>query len=90
MVDRDDRQLRTIAFYRDLNCGLVESGVDVVYWDRVVRVRRIATHIAHNAELAVGRLEALQVDEWWDWLGQVDAVDEDVGLDNLGVGAGSL
>lgn len=49
-------------------------------------ISSVTTDIAYDAQLAVGRLEALHVDERWDRLGEVDAVDEDVGLDDLWVG----
>lgn len=52
-----------------------------------MRVRSIAANIAHDAELAVRRLEALDVDERRDRLGQVDTVDEYIGIDNLRVWA---
>ena len=47
----------------------------------------VTADIAHNAELAVGRLEALDVDERRDGLGKVNAVYEEVALDDLRVGA---
>ncbi len=69
---------------------LVESGVDVVDGNGVVGVGCVAADIADDAELAVGRLEALAVDKGRDGLGEVDAVDEDVRLDDLGVRAVTL
>lgn len=90
MVDRDDTQRRPIALNIDLDSRLVERGVDVVDGDGVVGVRRIAANIADHAELAARRLEALAVDKGRDGLGQVDAVDEDVRLDDLGVRAVAL
>jgi hypothetical protein len=90
MVDGDDRQLRAIAWYRNVHSGLIECGVDVVDGNRVVWVCGVAAHITDNAQLALRRLEALLVDKGRDGLGQVDAVDEDVGLDDLGVWAIAL
>ena len=90
VVDGDDRELRPVALDIDLDSGLVECGVDVVDRDGVVGVRGVAAHVADNAELAVGALEALAVDEGRDGLGKVDAVDEDVRLDDLGVRAVAL
>lgn len=55
-----------------------------------MRVRGVTAHVADDAQPAVGRLEALLVDERWDGLGEVDAVDEDVRLDDLGVRAVAL
>ena len=48
-----------------------------------MRVCRVARDIADDGELARGRCEGLRVDEGWNLGGQVDAVDEDVGLDDL-------
>ena len=90
VVDRDDRQRRPVALNIDLDSGLVECGVDVVDGDRVVGVRCVAANIADNAKLAVGALEALAVNKGRDGLGEVDAVDEDVRLDDLGVRAVAL
>jgi hypothetical protein len=90
VVDGDDRQPGTVALNRNANSRLVECSVDVVDGDGVVRVGRVAADIADDAEPAAGRLEALLVDEWWDRLGEVDAVDKDVRLDDLGVWAFAL
>lgn len=85
VVNRDDTQRRPVALDLDLDGRLVKCSVDVVDGDRVVRVRRVAADIADNTELAARRLEALAVDKRRDGLGQVDAVDEYVRLDDLGV-----
>lgn len=50
----------------------------------------VAGDVADDAELAGGRLQALAVDKGRDGLGEVDAVDEDVRLDDLGVGPAAL
>lgn len=50
-------------------------------------VRRISRHIAHDAQLALGGLERVDVDKVRNLGGQVDAVDEDVALDDLLKGA---
>lgn len=55
-----------------------------------MRVRRVAANVADNAELALRRLQALLADERWDGLGEVDAVDKDVRLNDLGVWAVAL
>jgi hypothetical protein len=90
VVDRDDRQLGTITLNWNANGRLVEGGVDVVDRNGVVWVRCVAADIADDTEPAVGRLEALLVDEWWDGFGEVDTVDEDVWLDDLRVWAVAL
>lgn len=86
MVNRDDGQRGPVALDVNLDGGLVEGGVDVVDGDGVVRVGGVAADVADDAEVAAGALEALAVDKGRDGLGQVDAVDEDVRLDDLGVG----
>ena len=54
MVDADyaERDLTGTSWQLDRYSGFVESGVDIVDWDRVVRIRGIAGDIAHDAELA--------------------------------------
>ena len=90
MVDGDDGQGGPVAVDVDVDGGLVECGVDVVDGDGVVGVRCVAADVADDAQPAVGRLEALAVDKRRDGLGQVDAVDENVRLDNLWVRAVAL
>ena len=85
MVDGDDGQSRSVALDINPDGRLVEGGVDVVDGNGVVWVCGVAAHIADDTKLALGRLQALLVDEWRDRLGEVDAVDEDVRLDDLGV-----
>lgn len=85
MIDRDDRQPGAVALNGHPNGRLVKGSVDVVDGDRVVRVCGVAADVADDAQLALGRLQALLVDERWNGLGEVDAVDEDVRLDDLGV-----
>lgn len=83
MVDGDDGQPWPVALDLDLDCGLVKGCVDVVDGDRVVGVCGVAADIAHDAQLPAILLQALHVDEWRDRLGQVDAVDKDVAVDDL-------
>lgn len=90
MVDGNDRQPGSVALHLNRHRRLIKRRVDIVYGDGVVRVRRIAANVANNAELAAGLCELLLVDEGRDGLGQIDAVDENVALDDLGVGAGAL
>jgi len=71
----------------DGHSGSAEGRVDVVDGDRVVRVRGVARDVADDAQLAVGRGEGFRGDEGGDFGGEVDAVDEDVGLDDFLVGA---
>lgn len=52
-----------------------------------MRIRGVAADIAHDGELAVGGREAGAVHEGGDRVGQVDAIHEDIGLDDLGEGA---
>lgn len=85
VVDGDDGQSGAVALYVNLDGGLVEGGVDIVDGDGVVGVGGVAADVADNAELAAGALEALAIDEGRDGLGEVNAVDEDVRLDDLGV-----
>jgi len=90
MVDGDDGQSRSVALDMDTDGRLVEGGVDVVDGNGVVWVCGVAAHIADDAELALGRLQALLVDERRNRLGEVDAVDEHVRLDDLRVGSVTL
>ena len=90
MVDADDAEGQAVAALgqRDGDGGLAEGGVDVVDGDGVVRVGGVAGDVADDAEAAGGGGEGLGVDEGRDLGGEVDAVDEDVGLDDFLVGAG--
>ena len=55
-----------------------------------MRVCGVAANVTHDAQLTVGRLQALLADKRGDGLGEVDAVDEDVRLDDLRVGSMAL
>lgn len=82
MVDRDDGKWWSASHW-NWDCWLVEGGVDAVDWDWVVGVGGIAADINDNGQVALLGLERIGVDKWWNLGGQVDAVDENVGLDNL-------
>lgn len=64
----------------DGDSGLVEGGGDIVDRDGVVGVRRVSAHVANNGQSPIRRGQALDIDERRDLGGEVDAVDEDVGL----------
>jgi hypothetical protein len=85
VVDADDAQRQTVAALRERHwhCGLAEGGVDVVDGDGVVRVGGVARDIADNAQAARLSRQRLSVDEGRDLGGEVDAVDEDVRLNDL-------
>lgn len=79
MVDGDDAEWwSSLGFYGDSRLG--KERVDCVDWDRVVWIGRVAGNVADNAEFAVLRVEAFWADEWWDWVGEIDAVDKDLRL----------
>lgn len=85
MVYADDAQREVVGFRGkfDGNGWLVKRGVDVVNWDWVVWVGGVARNVAHNAQFAVWRSERGLVDEGWNLGREVDAVDKDIGLDDL-------
>src|SRR5690349_15291483 len=83
MIDGNDRQSWTVASYRHLDGGLVKSCVDIVDGNWVVWIGSITADIANYAESAVSRLQTFFVDKRRYGLGEVDAIDEDVGFDNL-------
>jgi hypothetical protein len=87
VINSDHAYPLPAALAHDGDRRLVERRVDVVDGDGVVRIRGVAADIAHDAEFAVGGREAGAVHERRDGVRQVDAVDEDVGLDDLGEGA---
>lgn len=90
VVDADDAQRQAVAalgqWHGNRRAG--EGGVDVVDGNRVVGVGGVARDVADDTEAARGGRERLCVNERRDLGGQVDAVDEDVGLDDLLVRAG--
>jgi hypothetical protein len=90
VVDADDTKRQVVAALgeRHGHGRLAEGGVDVVDGDRVVRVGGVAGDVADDAQAARLGGERLGVDEGRDLGGEVDAVDEDVGLDDLLVWAG--
>lgn len=85
MVDADDAQRQTVAALGESHghCGLGEGGVDVVDGDGVVRVGGVARDVADDAQATRLSRQRLGVDEGGDLGGEVDAVDEDVRLDDL-------
>lgn len=89
VVDTNDTQgqLAGAGWQLDRHCWFAESCVNVVDRDRVVWVGSVAGNIADHGELAVRSRERLWVDKWWDFRGEVNAVDEYVGLDDLSVRA---
>jgi hypothetical protein len=65
------------------NGRLLEGGVDGVDRDRVVGVGGVARNINNNGELAGRSSKGSSINEGGNRLRKVDAVDEDVGLDDL-------
>lgn len=90
VVDADHAQRQTVAALGegDGHGWLGEGGVDVVDGNGVVRVGGVAGDVADDAEAAGLGGQRLGVDEGRDLGREVDAVNEDVGLDDLLVGAG--
>lgn len=89
VVDADDAQRQTVAALGESHghCRLREGGVDVVDGDGVVGVSGVARDVADDAQAARLSGQRLGVDEGRDLGGEVDAVHEDVRLDDLLVGA---
>jgi hypothetical protein len=85
VVDADDAQWQTVAALGESHghCGLREGGVDVVDGDGVVGVSGVAGDVADDAQAARLSRQRLRVDERRDLGAEVDAVDEDVGLNDL-------
>ena len=96
VVDADDAQRQTVAALGESHghCGLRECGVDVVDGDGVVGVGGVAGNIADDAQAARLSRKRLGVDEGRNLGAEVDAVDEDVGLNDFlvrtGLGGGLL
>ena len=90
MVNADDAEGQVVAALgkRDGHCGLGEGGVDVVDGDGVVGVGGVAGDVADDAQAARIGGQRLGIDEGRDLGGEVDAVDEDIGLDDLLVRSG--
>jgi len=85
VVDADDAQRQTVAALREGHwyCGLAEGGVDVVDGDGVVGVGGVAGDVTDDAQAARLSRQRLGVDEGRDLGGEVDAVDEDIRLNDL-------
>lgn len=86
VVDADDRQGGAVDL--DGDGRLVEGGGDGVDGHGVEGVGGVGRDVADDGQLAAGAggLERLHVHEVGDLGGQVDAVDEDVALGDLGEG----
>lgn len=78
MIDRDDAEGWTGGCVDGDGRGGKE-GVDCVDWDWVVGVCGVAGDVADDGEGAGGGGEGGGVDEGGDRVGEVDAVDEDLG-----------
>lgn len=89
MIYTDHAQRQVVRLFGQLHRDgrLVEGRVDVVDRDRVVWVGRIAAYVAYDRELAVGRGKRLRINERRNLCVQIDAVDEDIRLYDLGVGS---
>jgi hypothetical protein len=85
VVNADHAEGQTVAAFgkRNRHGRLAESGVDVVDGDRVVRVGGVARDITDNAQAARLSGQRFGVDEGRNLGGEVDAVDEDIRLDDL-------
>lgn len=90
VVNADHAQRQAVATLgeRDGHCRFRECGVNVVDGNRVVRVGGVAGDVADDAQAARLSGQRLSIDEGRDLGGEVDAVNEDIGLDDLLVGAG--
>lgn len=90
VVDADHAQRETVAALGegDGHSRVAEGGVDVVDGDGVVRVGGVARDVADDAQAARVGGQRLGLDEGRNLGGEVDAVDEDVGLNDLLVRAG--
>jgi len=82
MINADDAQF-WLLLDLDWDRWLVECGGDGVNWNWVVWVCGISADIADDRQLAVWGIQALGINEVWNFGGQVDAVDEDIAVDDL-------
>lgn len=80
-----DMKKRNVPDIRNGDRRFRERSVDVVDRNRVVRVRRIATDVDHDPQLArlASSSDRLGGDERGDLGREVDAVDEDVDVEDL-------
>lgn len=78
----------------NVHCRVGERRIDVVNWDRVIRVSRIAAHVHDDAQPSrcARGLYLLLGQEWRNRRREVDAVDEDVNVEDFleGAALGSL
>lgn len=85
VVDADNAQRQIVAALGESHghCGLAESGVDVVNGNGVVGVGGVAGDVADDTQAARLSGQRLGVDERRNLGREVDAVDEDVRLNDL-------
>lgn len=82
-ADHGQGQVRRFSTELDRDSRLRERRVDVVDRNRIVRVGGVTRDVAHDGKLAFRRCQRSLIDEGWNLGREVDAVYENVGLNNL-------
>lgn len=86
MIDGNNAQ-RWLALNLHWYSRLIECGCYCVDRDRVVWICSISGHVTNDGQLAIWRIERWQINEVWDLSGEIDAVNEDVALNDFCKGA---
>jgi hypothetical protein len=82
MINANKTQ-RWLTLNLDWYSGLIECGCYCVDRDRVIWICSVCRDVTDDGQLAVWRIERGYIDEVGDLSGEVDAVNEDVALNDL-------
>lgn len=82
MIDANHTQL-WLSLDLDWHRRLIKCGCHGVDRDRVVWICRVRRDVANDGQLAVRCIERGHVDEVGDLGGEINAVDEDIALNDL-------
>ncbi len=86
MINANDAQC-WLTLNLDWYGRLIECGCYCIDRNRVVWICGICRDITNDGEFAIWRIERFHIDEVWDPGGEIDAVNEDVALNDFWKGA---
>lgn len=76
-----------LGLYFDWHSGFIECGCYCIDGDRVVWICGVCRDVTNDGQFAIWCIERCHIDEVWDLCGEIDAVNEDVALNDFCKGA---